>query len=106
MRLPCIKEPSNSIGIARLSAANRDGISNGCMDGATKRRSFPAIQYLLRDRDSIYGEWFRRCVLPMDIEETITSPWENPCAERFHGSIRGAGIDQVKYSCANFVRAV
>ena len=50
-----------------------------------------APRYLLRDRDSIYGEWFRRRVQSMGIEEVITSyhsPWQNPYVERLHGSIR------------------
>jgi putative transposase len=50
-----------------------------------------APRHLLRDRDSVYGEWFRRRVQSMGIEEVITSyhrPWKNPYVERLHGSIR------------------
>ena len=38
-------------------------------------------KYLLRDRDTIYGDWFRRRVKNMNIEEVLTaprSPWQNP----------------------------
>src|SRR6266498_2160086 len=44
-----------------------------------------APRFLLRDRDSIYGEDFRSRVARMGIEEVITtarSPWQNPYAER------------------------
>ena len=40
-----------------------------------------APRFLLRDRDSIYGEEFRSRVARMGIEEVITtarSPWQNP----------------------------
>jgi len=40
-----------------------------------------APKYLLRDRDSIYGGYFRRRVKNMGIIEVITapqSPWQNP----------------------------
>jgi putative transposase len=50
-----------------------------------------APSYLLRDRDQIYGEQFRRRVKGMGIEEVLTapqSPWQNPFAERLIGSIR------------------
>jgi transposase InsO family protein len=48
-------------------------------------------KYLLRDRDSIYGEAFTRCVDNMGIRQVITAPrapWQNPFAERVIGSIR------------------
>src|SRR5438093_7842821 len=41
--------------------------------------------YLLRDRDSVYGQAFRRRVKSMGIREVLTaphSPWQNPFAER------------------------
>jgi hypothetical protein len=40
---------------------------------------------LLRDRDGIYGEYFRKRVAGIGIEEVITaarSPWQNPYVER------------------------
>jgi putative transposase len=48
-------------------------------------------QYLLWDRDWIYGEAFRERVSAMGIEEVLTaprSPWQNPFAERLLGTIR------------------
>ncbi len=50
-----------------------------------------APRYLLRDRDSIYGEWYRQRVKSMGIEEVVTAylcPWQNPYVERLHGNIR------------------
>ena len=48
-------------------------------------------RYLLRDRDSIYGERFRNRVKSLGIDEVLTaprSPWQNPNVERIIGSIR------------------
>ena len=50
-----------------------------------------APRFLLRDRDSIYGEFFRERVKNMGIEEVVTayrSPWQSPYVERLIGSIR------------------
>jgi len=50
-----------------------------------------ATRFLIRDRDSIYGDVFRRRVKHMGIEEVIIvprSPWQNPYVERPNGSIR------------------
>jgi putative transposase len=55
-------------------------------------------RYLLRDRDSIYGEEFRHRVKGMSIEEVITaphSPWQNPYAERLIGGIRRECLDHL-----------
>jgi putative transposase len=57
-----------------------------------------APAYLLRDRDAIYGDVFRRRVKGMQIEEVLTaprSPWQNPFAERLIGSIRRDCLDHV-----------
>ena len=57
-----------------------------------------APRYILRDRDSIYGECFRRRVKNMEIEEVVTayrSPWQNAYAERVIGSIRRECLDHV-----------
>ena len=57
-----------------------------------------APSYLLRDRDSIYGEVFRRRVTGMGISEVLTapqSPWQNPFAERLIGSIRRECLNHV-----------
>jgi len=50
-----------------------------------------APQYLIRDRDSVYGDDIRLRIASMGIEEVLTaprSPWQNPYAERLIGSIR------------------
>jgi putative transposase len=57
-----------------------------------------APRWLLRDRDAIYGDVFRRRVAGMGIAEVITSPsspWQNPYAERLIGSIRRECLDHV-----------
>jgi transposase InsO family protein len=57
-----------------------------------------APRFLLRDRDQIYGEHFRCRVVGMGIEEAVTaaqSPWQNPYAERFIGSIRRECLDHL-----------
>ena len=64
--------------------------------------AFPADgtepRFLLRDRDSIYGVFFRRRMRNIGIEEVITacrSPWQNPYVERVIGSIRRDCVDRV-----------
>ena len=55
-------------------------------------------RYMIRDRDSIYGGWFRRRVRNLGIEEVITaprSPWQNPFVERVIGSIRRECLNHV-----------
>jgi transposase InsO family protein len=50
-----------------------------------------APRYLIRDRDSIYGDDVPLRIPSMGIEEVLTapqSPWQNPYAERLIGSIR------------------
>lgn len=50
-----------------------------------------APKYLLRDRDGVYGEYFRNRIEGMLIEEVITapsSPFQNPYINRVIGSIR------------------
>ena len=57
-----------------------------------------APRFLLRDRDQIYGEYFRCRVAGMGVEEVVTaarSPWQNPYAERLIGSIRRECLDHV-----------
>jgi len=57
-----------------------------------------APRFLLRDRDQIFGEEFRRRIIGMKIEEVITapqSPWQNPFVERLIGSIRGECLNHV-----------
>ena len=55
-------------------------------------------RFLLRDRDSIYGQDFRDRVENMGIEEVITaprSPWQNPYVKRLIGSIRRECLDHM-----------
>ena len=57
-----------------------------------------APRYLIRDRDSIYGEFFRQRLKHMGIREVLIapqSPWQNPYAERLIGSIRRECLDHV-----------
>jgi transposase InsO family protein len=57
-----------------------------------------ALKWLLRDRDAIYGDTFRRRVAVMGIAEVIStpsSPWQNPYAERLIGSIRRECLNHV-----------
>ncbi|MGA7971146.1 MAG: integrase core domain-containing protein [Terriglobales bacterium] len=57
-----------------------------------------AKRYLLRDRDSIYGNEFRRRIDSLAMKEVITaprSPWQNAFAERLIGSIRRECLDHV-----------
>ncbi len=55
-----------------------------------------APNFLLRDRDAIYGDLFRHQVASLNINEVVTaprSPWQNPYAERVIGSIRRECLD-------------
>jgi putative transposase len=57
-----------------------------------------APSYLLRDRDTVYGDTFRHRVKGLGIGEVLTapsSPWQNPFAERLIGSIRRECLDHV-----------
>src|SRR3989442_2245276 len=57
-----------------------------------------APRWLHRDRDSAYGQTFRRRVASMGIAEVVSapaSPWQNPYAERVIGSIRRECLDHV-----------
>src|SRR2546426_9914950 len=57
-----------------------------------------APSFLLRDRDSIYGDAFRQRVKGMGIGEVLTaahSPWQNPFAERLIGSSRRECLNHV-----------
>ena len=57
-----------------------------------------APRYLLHDRDCIYGAAFCQRVREMGIREVLTaprSPWQNPYAERFIGSLRRECLDHI-----------
>ena len=65
------------------------------------REAFPLEQvprYLLRDRDAIFGEEFRRQVKDMGIYEVLSaprSPWQRAYVERVIGSIRRECLNHV-----------
>ena len=65
------------------------------------REAFPFDQlprYLLRDRDKIFGDDFRRRVRDMEIQEVLStprSPWQRAYIERLIGSIRRECLDHV-----------
>ena len=69
--------------------------------GQQLREAFPFDQpprYLLRDRDAIFGEEFRRQVTAMGIHEVLStprSPWQRAYIERAIGSIRRECLDHV-----------
>jgi putative transposase len=55
-------------------------------------------RYLIRDRDSVYGERFSRQARMHDIREVVIAPrgpWQNAYAERVIGSIRRECLDHV-----------
>jgi putative transposase len=55
-------------------------------------------QYVLRDRDRIYGEDVRRQLKDMGMMQVLTaprSPWQTPYVERLIGSIRRACLDHI-----------
>ena len=57
-----------------------------------------APRCLLRDRDSIYGEQFRRRGRSLGVEDVCIaphSPWQSPYVERLIGSIRRDCLDHV-----------
>jgi putative transposase len=57
-----------------------------------------APRFMIRDRDSIFGDQFRRRVEGLGIKESLTapqSPWQNPFAERLVGSMRRERLNHV-----------
>jgi transposase InsO family protein len=53
-------------------------------------------KYLIRDRDTIYGEYFRQRIKNMGIKEVVISarsPWQSPYVERLIGTIRRECLD-------------
>jgi transposase InsO family protein len=58
----------------------------------------PAPEYLIRDRDRVYGEAFTRRIRAMGIRDRPTAPrtpWRNGYAERLISSIRRECLDHV-----------
>ena len=57
-----------------------------------------APRFLIRDRDGVYGDYFKKRIKDMGIEEVLIapqSPWQNPYCERMIGSIRRDCLDHV-----------
>lgn len=68
-----------------------------------------APRYLLRDRDSTYGEFFSRRVKHMGVKKVITSPrspWQTPYVERLIGSIRRECLDHMIIISDNHLRRI
>ena len=69
--------------------------------GQQLREAFPFAQlprYLLRDRDKIFGNDFRKRVQDLGISEVLSaprSPWQRAYVERVIGSIRRECLDHV-----------
>ena len=69
--------------------------------GQQLREAFPFAQlprYLLRDRDKIFGNDFRKQVRDLGISEVLSaprSPWQRAYVERVIGSIRRECLDHV-----------
>jgi putative transposase len=65
------------------------------------RYAFPwdsAPRYILRDRDSCYGDAFQQTAQALNIHEILSaprSPWQNAYVERLIGSIRRECLDHV-----------
>ena len=63
------------------------------------RAAFGAAEpprYLLRDRDDVYGERFKKSIASLGIEEVVIaprSPWQNPYVERLIGTVRRECLD-------------
>src|SRR5208283_1571373 len=58
----------------------------------------PAPRYIIRDRDCVYGAFFKRRLRAMGIRDRPTaprSPWQNGHTERLIGSIRRECLDHV-----------
>jgi len=57
-----------------------------------------APRFLIRDRDSIYGDYFKNRIKGMGIDEVLIAPhapWQNPYCERVIGSIRRECLDHM-----------
>jgi putative transposase len=67
-----------------------------------------SARYLLRDRDSIYGDYFRQRVRGLGLKEILSaprSPWQNPYVEQI-GSIRRECLDHVIVLNEHHLRSV
>lgn len=77
------------------------------------REAFPwdaAPRYLLRDRDRIFGEPFRKQLSAMNIQEVLgapRSPWQRAYVERVIGTIRRECLDHmIVFSQASLYRSI
>lgn len=74
------------------------------------REAFPYNEkpkYLIRDRDGIYGNKFRKFIKDSGIDDLKTSyksPWQNPYCERVIGSIRKEFLNHVIIFNENHLR--
>jgi len=58
----------------------------------------PPPKYLVRDRDAVYGNYFRKRVRSLGMKDcpiAPRSPWQNPFVERVIGSIRRECLDHI-----------
>jgi putative transposase len=82
-----------------MTLTRRSVTRSTCVQAGSAPFSNDSIpRYLLRDRDCIYGKYFRRRVKNLGIKEVLTaarSPWQNPYVERLIGSIRRECLDRV-----------
>lgn len=77
--------------------------ANPTAECATRQvtETFPydeAPRYMIRDRNSIYGDVFRGRVKAMGIKEVLIaprSPWQSPYVERLIGTLRRHLLDHV-----------
>ena len=68
-----------------------------------------APRYLIRDRDAIYGETFRRRVASLGIEQVLIaprSPWQNHYVERLIGTLRRECFDHMIVLNARHARRI
>ena len=68
-----------------------------------------APKYVLRDRDAVYGETFRRRVASLGIDQVLSaprSPWQNPYVERLIGTLRRECFDNVIVLNASHARRI
>src|SRR5262249_20623802 len=81
--------------------AGSDGPPDGRVDGPATHRGLRLgtdAEYLVRDRDSVYGEIFTRRLRVMGIRDrpiAPRSPWQNGHAERLIGSLHRECLDHV-----------
>jgi len=101
-RLPhALRVPRADSRPSPCASLQRDRLPTAAWTAQQIVEAFPwstAPRYLLRDRDGVFGDEFRRRVKALDIEEVLTaprSPWQNPFVERIIGSIRRECLDHV-----------